>query len=146
MEDFDRRSFLKIGSIAAFRWITLGDVLEQRAAAQSKRGDDISVIHLFLTGGMSQMDTFDPKPNAKPEMRSKFKPIPTSVPGLHVTEHLPRSAKRAEWWDEDKPEHPRPQAQAIRQAGYDSRRTPDGANVRFRKLSTLPRYGRSSGE
>lgn len=95
MEDFDRRSFLKIGSIAAFRWITLGDVLQQRAAAQSKRGDDISVIHLFLTGGMSQMDTFDPKPNAKPEMRSKFKPIPTSVPGLHVSEHLPRSAKLA---------------------------------------------------
>ena len=53
------------------------------------------MIHLFLTGGMSQMDTFDPKPNAKPEMRSKFKPIPTSVPGVQVTEHLPRSAKLA---------------------------------------------------
>jgi hypothetical protein len=52
---------------------------------------------------------------------------------------LPRSAKRAEWWDEDTPEHPRPQAQAIRQAGYDSRRTSDGAHVRFRKLSTIPR-------
>ncbi len=95
MEAFDRRSFIKIGSLAAFRWITMGDVLAQRAAAKSRRGDDISVIHLFLTGGMSQMDTFDPKPNSKPEFRSKFKPIPTSVPGVHVTEHLPRCAKLA---------------------------------------------------
>jgi hypothetical protein len=52
---------------------------------------------------------------------------------------LPRSAQRAEWWDEDTPEHPRDQAQAIRQAGYDSRRMPDGMRVRFRRLSTLPR-------
>jgi hypothetical protein len=52
---------------------------------------------------------------------------------------LPRSADRAEWWDEDTEEHPRAQSQAIRQAGYDSRRTPDGGKVRFRKLSTIPR-------
>jgi len=50
---------------------------------------------------------------------------------------LPRSAKRAEWWDDDTPEHPRLQAQAIRQAGYDSRRTPDGTKVRFRKASLI---------
>jgi hypothetical protein len=88
--DFDRRSFLKVGSIAAFQWLTLGDTL-----AAAPRGDDVSVIHLFLTGGMSQMDTFDPKPHSKAEFRSKFQPIPTSVPGVHVTEHLPRSAKLA---------------------------------------------------
>ena len=82
MEAFGRRSFIRLGSIAAFRWITLGDALEQRALAASRKGDDISVIHLFLTGGMSQMDTFDPKPGAKPEFRSKFQPIPTSVPGF----------------------------------------------------------------
>jgi hypothetical protein len=52
---------------------------------------------------------------------------------------LPRSAQRAEWWDDGTPEHPRFQAEAIRQAGYDSRRTPDGKKVRFRRLSTLPR-------
>jgi len=95
MEAFDRRSFIKLGSIAAFRWVTLGDVLQQRAMAASRKGDDISVIHLFLTGGMSQMDTFDPKPNSKPEFRSKFETIATSVPGFRVTEHLPRCAKLA---------------------------------------------------
>ena len=52
---------------------------------------------------------------------------------------LPRSAQRAEWWDDDTPEHPRDQAQAIRGAGYDSRRTAEGGKVRFRRLSTLPR-------
>src|SRR3954452_24379090 len=93
MYDFDRRSFIKVGSIAAFHWLTLGDAL--KAQSETKKGDDISVIHLFLTGGMSQMDTFDPKPNSKPEHRSQFKPISTSVPGLKVTEHLPRCAKLA---------------------------------------------------
>ena len=50
MYDFDRRSFIKVGSIAAFHWLTLGDALN--AQAETKRGDDVSVIHLFLTGGM----------------------------------------------------------------------------------------------
>ena len=52
---------------------------------------------------------------------------------------LPRAAHRAEWWDDDTPEHPRDQAQAIHQAGYDSRRAAEGGKVRFRRLSTLPR-------
>jgi hypothetical protein len=51
---------------------------------------------------------------------------------------LPRAAHRAEWWDKDTPEHPRDQAQAIHQAGYDSRRASDGGKVRFRRISTLP--------
>ena len=50
---------------------------------------------------------------------------------------LPRSAQRAEWWDDDTIHHPKLQAQAIRQAGYDSRRTPDGTKVRFRKASLI---------
>jgi len=53
---------------------------------------------------------------------------------------LPRSAHRAEWWDDDTPERPRDQAQAIHQAGYDSRRAPEGGRVRFLRLSKLPRY------
>jgi hypothetical protein len=57
---------------------------------------------------------------------------------------LPRAAQRAEWWDDDTPEHPRDQAQAIHQAGYDSRRTSDGTKVRFRRLTTLPRYARDA--
>jgi hypothetical protein len=95
MRYFDRRAFIKIGSVAAFSWIKLGDVLEMRAQTGTRRGEDISVIHLFLTGGMSQIDTFDPKPDCKREVRSQFKSVPTSVAGVHVTEHLPRVAKLA---------------------------------------------------
>jgi hypothetical protein len=59
---------------------------------------------------------------------------------------LPRAAHRAEWWDDDTPEHPRDQAQAIHQAGYDSRRTAEGGKVRFRKTSTLPRHARPADD
>jgi hypothetical protein len=50
---------------------------------------------------------------------------------------LPRSAQRAEWWDDDTPEHPRLQRQAIREGGYDSRRLSEGRKVRFRKTSVF---------
>ena len=50
---------------------------------------------------------------------------------------LPRSAQRAEWWDDDTLHHPKLQRQAIREGGYDSRRTPDGMKVRFRKTSVF---------
>ncbi|MBM3728133.1 MAG: DUF1501 domain-containing protein [Acidobacteria bacterium] len=88
---FDRRAFLKAGSIAAFRWITLGGTL----AAQTAEPKAKSVIHLFLTGGLSQMDSFDPKLNAQPGNRTRFGAIPTSVPGFHISDRLPRLAKLA---------------------------------------------------
>ncbi|MGH6737754.1 MAG: DUF7662 domain-containing protein [Bradyrhizobium sp.] len=50
---------------------------------------------------------------------------------------LPRSAHRAEWWDEASPQHPREQADAIRDGGYDSRRLPGGGKVRFCKNSVF---------
>jgi iron only hydrogenase large subunit-like protein len=54
---------------------------------------------------------------------------------------LPRSAQRAEWWDDDTEHHPKLQRQAIRAGGYDSRRLPEGGKVRFRKMSVFG-YGR----
>ncbi|MEX2035136.1 MAG: hypothetical protein WEA28_08085 [Xanthobacteraceae bacterium] len=50
---------------------------------------------------------------------------------------LPRSAHRAEWWDDDTPEHPRLQREAVRDAGYDARRQPNGKTVLFRKMSAV---------
>lgn len=55
-----------------------------------------SVIFIFLTGGISQHDSFDPKPNAPADIRGEFQPIATSVPGIQICEHLPLLAKRAE--------------------------------------------------
>lgn len=52
-------------------------------------------IVLFAWGGMSHIDTLDLKPEAGSDVRSVFAPIPTTIPGYHVCEHLPRLAKHA---------------------------------------------------
>lgn len=52
-------------------------------------------ILIFQYGGPSHIDTFDPKPHAPAEIRGEFKTIATSVPGLRVTEHVPRLARLA---------------------------------------------------
>src|SRR5439155_16268514 len=54
-----------------------------------------SVVLFLLHGGPSQLDIWDMKPAAPPELRGEFKPMPTSVPGVQITEHLPRLAKLA---------------------------------------------------
>ena len=50
----------------------------------------------MLTGGPSQLDTFDPKPNAPSDVRGPFRPIRTAVPGLHLTELFPKMAAVAD--------------------------------------------------
>jgi len=54
-----------------------------------------SVILLYMWGGPSQLETWDPKPDATMEIRGSFKPIRTTVPGLQIGEHFPELAKRA---------------------------------------------------
>ena len=81
-----RRDFLKVGSLA-FSGMNLTKLL---AASESK---ERSCIVLFQAGGASQLDTFDPKPEAVSDIRGSFKAIPTAVPGVRVSELLPRSAK-----------------------------------------------------
>jgi hypothetical protein len=55
-----------------------------------------SVIFIFLTGAPSQIDTFDMKPEASAEIRGSFQPIATQAPGVHICEHLPLLAARAD--------------------------------------------------
>lgn len=81
-----RRDFLKVGSLA-FSGINLTRLL---AASE---GSERSCIVLFQAGGASQLDTFDPKPEAVSDIRGSFKAIPTVLPGVRVSELLPRSAK-----------------------------------------------------
>ena len=92
---FDRRAFLRIGSLTTFGAFSWGDILRARASAlpAAKTGKDLSIIHLWLAGGISHLDTFDMKLEADSKYRSAFKPIPTSIPGLQISEHLPRTAK-----------------------------------------------------
>ncbi|MBI3679082.1 MAG: DUF1501 domain-containing protein [Acidobacteria bacterium] len=98
---FDRRAFLRIGSIAAFGALPYGEVLRLRAQSPASAGRrkvdprDISIIHLFLAGGMSHLDTFDLKPQGKAGYRGPFKDVATPVPGLRISEHLPLTARLA---------------------------------------------------
>jgi len=57
-----------------------------------------SVIYIFLTGGPSQHDTFDMKPDGPSEYKGEFNPISTATPGTHICEHLPMLAKRSRHW------------------------------------------------
>ena len=55
-----------------------------------------SVILVFANGGQSQIDMWDPKPNAPLDVRGAFQPIATGVPGVQFTEHMPRIARVAD--------------------------------------------------
>lgn len=90
---FSRRSFLRIGSIGAFGTLDWGQVLRLRAAEKQVQPKDISIIHLWLAGGLSHLDTFDMKPGSDRKYRGPFSQIPTSLDGLQISEHLPRTAK-----------------------------------------------------
>jgi hypothetical protein len=57
-----------------------------------------SVIYIFLSGGLSQLDSFDLKPDAPAEIRGEFRPIATRTPGIWICEHLPRLAQRSHLW------------------------------------------------
>ena len=90
----DRREFLRIGGLA-LGGLTLADILKARAVAQTERSDT-SVILLYLSGGASHLETYDPKPDASSEIRGIFGPISTRVAGLRVSELLPLHAKIAD--------------------------------------------------
>lgn len=69
--------------------------VSQAACNPSGFGQAKSCIFLFMWGGPSQLETWDLKPNAPAEIRGEFKPIATTVPGIHISEHFPRLARQA---------------------------------------------------
>ena len=89
-----RRSVLRVGMLG-MAGLSLADLLRLRAAAaeQGRRPKETAVIQVFLEGGPSHIDTFDPKPDAPAEFRGEFRPIAGNVPGIEVCEHLPRMAR-----------------------------------------------------
>src|SRR5258708_25099560 len=93
---FDRRSFLKIGSLSVFGSLAWGEIARLRAQTVERSKKEISVIHVMLSGGMSHMDTLDMKPDVRPAFRSVFKPIETNVSGIQICDRLPLLAKQAD--------------------------------------------------
>lgn len=94
---FTRRTLLQAGGIGLLG-LSLPEVLALRAGAASQGHAPRSVIYLFLSGGLSQHDSFDPKPNAPDNIRGEFRPIATCTPGVFVCEHLPRLAQCSNKW------------------------------------------------
>ena len=78
-------------------------MLRSHAAESAPEGGYVkpngkSVIYIFLSGGLSQHDSFDMKPDAPQDVRGDFDPIRTNTPGLHICEHLPELARRSHLW------------------------------------------------
>jgi hypothetical protein len=91
-----RREWLRVGSLG-FLGLSLPALLQirQADAASTASSRVKSCILLGLLGGPPQHETWDPKPDAPPEIRGPFKPIATSVTGLQVCELMPRTARLA---------------------------------------------------
>jgi hypothetical protein len=93
----NRRRFLTIGGSTLFG-LTWADILRAQAVSEAGRHQPKArqMICLWLGGGPPHRDSFDPKPDAPAEFRSSFQTIRTNVPGIHVTELLPRMARIAD--------------------------------------------------
>lgn len=90
-----RRDFLHAGSLAYFG-LSLAGLARLEARGAVDRSKDVNCIMLFLVGGPSQLDTFDLKPDAPAEIRGPYRPIPTNVAGIQISEIFPRLARHAD--------------------------------------------------
>ena len=91
-----RRAFLRF-ALSGFGSLSLPGLLRLRASAPSTQpGERTALILVWLRGGCSHLDTFDPKPDAPLDYRGPFRPITTRTPGLRLTELLPRLARTAD--------------------------------------------------
>jgi hypothetical protein len=103
-DGYRRREILRIGGLGLLgAGLTLPDLASgaspdegQRRVEGSSFGRARSCIVLFLMGGPPQHSTWDPKPDAPAEVRGEFRPIATNVPGLSISELMPRTAKVAD--------------------------------------------------
>src|SRR5213080_1699786 len=92
-----RREWLRIGGLG-LAGLSLPSLLQARQAASPAGldrafGKAKSCILLFFLGGPPQHETWDPKPNAPAEIRGDLRPIASAVPGFHVGELMPKTAR-----------------------------------------------------
>jgi hypothetical protein len=92
-----RRSFLQAGLLGA-GGLSLAELLRSEARAELGTGREHSVIILWMRGGPSHIDMWDPKPEAPVEYRGEFGSAATSVPGITLTDMLPKSAAIMHKW------------------------------------------------
>ena len=90
-----RRDFLKVGVLGS-TGLGLASYLRMVEAGEVASAKAESAIFVNLPGGPSHMDTFDLKPNAPSEYRGLYNPIETNIPGIEISEHLPKLAQCAD--------------------------------------------------
>ena len=91
-----RRELLRVGGVSLFG-LGLSDLLRLQAHAASPRHAKAkSVVFIFQSGGPSQHETFDPKPDAPAEIRGEYGTTQTKLPGVRFCEYLPRLAARSD--------------------------------------------------
>ncbi|MFM8250522.1 MAG: DUF1501 domain-containing protein [Planctomycetota bacterium] len=104
-DGWTRRDALRLGAISMFGGgLNMAGLLAAQAAPTSSaepnsavlQDTGLSIIYLFLKGGLSTIDTLDMKPQAPSEIRGEFQSIATNVPGIEVCEHLPQLARQAD--------------------------------------------------
>jgi hypothetical protein len=98
-QGISRREMLQVAGLGV-AGLTLADWFRSQARAQAaapamgrSRRRDVSCIFLWLDGGPSHLETFDPKPDAPDNVRGPYGAIPTNVPGVHISELLPMLAR-----------------------------------------------------
>jgi uncharacterized protein (DUF1501 family) len=91
--DFFRMGGLSLGAISPLG-LSLPEVLANEADSGGRK--QINVIFMFLQGGASHIDMYDMKPDAPAEIRGKYNPARTNIPGLHLSDQLPKLGKCAD--------------------------------------------------
>jgi uncharacterized protein (DUF1501 family) len=94
-QSLTRRALLQVGASSVLG-LSLADLLRAKASGGLNPGSAKSVILLWLWGGPSQLDTFDPKPNAPLDYRGPFATIPTRIPGVRFGELFPQLAAQTD--------------------------------------------------
>jgi len=87
-DGLSRRNFLRIGAFG-LGGLSLPNLLQAESAAERGQNER-SVVMIYLPGGPTQHETFDPKPDAPAEIRGSFQPINTKLPGVRFCELLPK--------------------------------------------------------
>lgn len=94
-DGLNRRDLVRVGTAGMFGFgYSLPGLLaaQARAAEKGQAKNDVSLIYIFLKGGLSTIDTWDLKPEAPSEFRGEFDPIDTNIAGIQICEHMPRLA------------------------------------------------------
>src|SRR5687768_15122192 len=88
-DGMSRRDFLHAGALPMLG-LSLPVMTALEAQGAVKKGRDVNCIMIFMLGGPSQLDTWDPKPDAPAEIRGPYRPIETNVSGIRISEIFPR--------------------------------------------------------